>query len=424
MKLRLFMALLLALMLSACAAAAQTLPGVDVFSPGLVRVSEKLAAGESVQMQAQLSVENMAYARDLSLLKAMLSGATFRYAGEGGAVSGSDSLTVERGGETVLSLGMARGDGQAQILVNGEAFALDLTGGAQALQAIDWADGAALLERQPLLALCEALEALRGGDTLALGFSAQDAFSVARTYSDDGERLTKIDIQGQIARGDEAPWAAEGYVRQPGGRSPKDTLEITLTQDEDNYLEISGSAQRKSEITRKNKAGEASADITLKVAGKIAGSRISARLTVYLRNAWTADGDTLRERVSMSATLGYTDNTPGRRMQRLNDLSIKLKTVTTLTTAEAGNEVIDLDETISLTAVFDDNTFLDVSADCEAAVGGRSGEALNAAPAENAAQTASAETVAAALEEAAARMAQLIYGQLSESQRASIEKGL
>lgn len=420
MRLRWIMALLLA-MAFASTASAQTLPGVEVFSPGLVRVSEKLGRGERVEMTAELRAEDMFYARDLSLLGAMLDGATLTYEGVGGITAGSDQMTLSRGGETLLSLGCVRTEQGAQAQVNGQAYALDPAafGSRQALDALDAMESTALLERIPLTSVFAALEGVKPGDALLAGFAAQDAFAIERTMSDDGERLTKIDLSGSVVRAGGGLWTVEGYIRQPGGRSPKDTFAITLTRDEDNFIELTYSALYKSEITRKNKAGEMGVDVSFKAAGKIAGSRFSGRLTVYLRNGWTADGENLKERVSVSATLGYTDHAPGRRMQRLNDLSVTMKTVTTLTTAEAGDDVIALSEDLSLKAVFDGNTYLDVSTDAQMRVGGE----CEWLPVE--AEDAKPQTeLVPALEDAAAKMAKALYAQIEDKVKKKIENGL
>ena len=417
MKLRWIVALLLA-MAFASTASAQTLPGVEVFSPGLIRVSEKLGRGERLEMTAELDAEDMFYARDLSVLGAMLDGTTLAYEGVGTIAAGSDQMTLSRGGETLLSLGCVRTGQGAQAQVNGKAYTLDpaMLDGMQALSALE---STALLERIPLTSVLAALEGVKPGDALLAGFAVQDAFALERTMSDDGERLTKIDLSGSVAREGGTPWEVTGYIRQPGGRSPKDTFEITLTQDEDNFIELTYSALYKSEVTRKNKAGEMGVDVSFKAAGKIAGSRFSGRLTVYLRNGWTADGETLKERVSVSATLGYTDHAPGRRMQRLNDLSVTLKGVTTLTTAEAGDDVIALSEDVSLKAVFDGNTYLDVSTDAQVRVGGE-GEPL-AWTAEDAKLQAE---LAPALDDAAEKMAKALYAQLEDKAKKKIENGL
>lgn len=418
MKKRLAAALVMLTMLFS-SASAQTLPGVEVFSPGLVRVGELLARGETVRMDAQIGVTDMRYARDLSVLSAMLSGTTFAYEGVGGVARGADTLRIAREGEELFSASLVRDGQRGQLTVNDRAFALDLSANQAAAGALDSMAGAAILERVPLERVCAWFEQLTAGQTLLAGFAVTQPFSVERTMSDDGARLTRIDISGEIARAGEAPYQVSGFLRQPGGRSPKDTFAIVLTQDEDNFFELDYSALRESKITRKNKAGEMEVDTTLKAAGRIAGSSFSSRLRVITRNAWTADGENLRERVSVSATLGHTDNTPGRRMQRLNDLSVKLRTVLSLETAETGNDVIAMDGETTLSAVFDGNTYLDLAIDAASQVGG-----AGQAPAVTAGAPAQTQEVAAALQEAAVLLMQRLYPQLGEKNVEKIGAGL
>lgn len=423
MRHKLIMAALLCLLMLFSCASAQTLPGVDVFSPGLLRVSEKAARGEAVAMDAQMDVNDMLYVRDVSVLSEMLSGTTFSYTGVGSFQKGGDALSISREGEELFAFGIVRDGAKAQVSINGQTYAADLSAYGEEIAQADTAGGLAILERVPLETVCSWIEGLGAGDALIAGLLVTQPFSVERTMSDDGLRLTRIDIAGEIAREGEAPYRVAGYLRQPGGRSPKDTFAITFTQDERNFIELDYSALRTSEITRKNKAGETEVDSTLKAAGKIDGSSFSSRLRVITRNAWTADGESLHERVSINATLGHTDHAPGRRMQRLNDLSVKLRSTLTLDTAEAGDDVIGIDGESTLSAVFDGNTFMDIAVDSSTQVGG-SGGAAQGETAMEAAQPASWQALAAALEDAAASLAQRMYPQLGEKTRDKIGAGL
>ena len=103
MKKRLMMAVVFLLCMGFACAAGQTLPGVEVFSPGLIRLSDMLGRGERVEMTAQLSANNVAYARDVSVLQAMLSGAELAYAGDGTLENGGDYLSIAREGETLFA---------------------------------------------------------------------------------------------------------------------------------------------------------------------------------------------------------------------------------------------------------------------------------------------------------------------------------
>ena len=155
MKTRLMAAILLAMCLVLPCASAQTLPDLTTFSPGLTRVSERLGRGERTEMTAQLSVRDMLYARDVSLLQAMLSGMQLTYSGSGMLCEGGDTLTLTRGGETLFSAGLVRSGQSAELTVNGRTLGLDLTdsGWAELAAAGDALTGTALLDRVPLLSL-------------------------------------------------------------------------------------------------------------------------------------------------------------------------------------------------------------------------------------------------------------------------------
>ena len=419
MKKRLMIVLMMALCGLASAALGQTLPGVEVFSPGLVRLCEMAGSGEPVAMRATMTAADIAYARDLSVLASMLSGTTFDYAGWGGFAQGGDRLSIVKNDETLLSLGLDRGETGAVLTLNGQAFTVDLSRAQAALDTADALSGVSILERVPLASVCAWIEGLSVGDALPLGFTVTQAFTVEHTMSDDGTRLTRIDISGSIARGDEAPWVIEGYLRQPAGRSPKDTFELTAVQDADNSLELSYSSLRQSEVTRKDKAGTASVDTTLKAAGKLSGSKVTSRLTVYLRNAWTADGESLSEKITVSATLGHTDNRPALRMQRLNDISAKLRFVLGLTTQEDAQETIGVSDSATLSIVLDGNTFLDCAADMTFSVG-----CERAQEEAQTAQPAPQEQLEGALREAVVSLARALYPTLSESAKNKAESGL
>ena len=419
MKKRLMIVLMLALCGLASAALGQTLPGVEVFSPGLVRLCEMAGSGEPVAMRATMTAADIAYARDLSVLASMLSGTTFDYAGWGGFAQGGDRLSIVKNDETLLSLGLDRGETGAVLTLNGQAFAVDLSRAQAALDTADALSGVSILERVPLASVCAWIEGLSVGDALPLGFTVTQAFTVEHTMSDDGTRLTRIDISGSIAREGEMPWVIEGYLRQPAGRSPKDTFELTAVQDADNSLELSYSSLRQSEVTRKDKAGTASVDTTLKAAGKLSGSKVTSRLTVYQRNAWTADGESLSEKITVSATLGHTDNRPALRMQRLNDISAKLRFVLGLTTQEDAQETNGVSDSATLSIVLDGNTFLDCAADMTFSVGGE-----RAQEEAQTAQPAPQEQLEGALREAVVSLARALYPTLSESAKNKAESGL
>lgn len=325
-------------------------PSNAVFSPGLKRLAALEMTQPNVEAQAEISIDKAMYARDLSLLSSMLADTTIAYRRN----EAGESVSIHRAGEELGAYMLADSD---------------------ALSAIEEGLlGTAVLERVPLALIADWLEGLAAGEKLALGFAVCEPFALERTMSDDGTRLTKIRISGSVAREGETPWQVSGYLRQPAGRAPKDTFEIMFKQDEENFIELLYSALRENEVTRKNKEGMASVRTTLKAAGEILGSSISSRLNVTMKNRWTADGDALSERVTISASLGHTDKTPGRRMQRLNDAAAEMKHTIRLTTTEATDAPIELTDEIALNVTLDSNTFLSGSADMRMRVGGEPAE--------------------------------------------------
>ena len=368
------------------AAHALELPSNAVFSPGLKRLAELEKTQPNVTAQAQVSIDKAMYARDLSLLAKMLEGTTISYQRS----AAGESVAIERGGETLGAYAL------------GEQKALD------ALE--EHLLGTPVLERVPLASVADWLEELAAGDALARGFVVHEPFELERTMSDDGTRLTKIKITGSIAREGETPWRVSGYLRQPAGRAPKDTFEITFKQDEDNFIELLYSALRENEVTRKNKEGTASVRTTLKAAGKIASSSISSRLSVTMKNRWTANEDQLSERITLTASVGHTDKTPGRRMQRLNDAAAEIKNVIRLTTTEAGDTPVELTDEITFDVTLDSNAFLRGSADVRLCAGGE--------------ETQDGQNLQAMDKASAKALAKEVYRTLDEKTKNTLEEGL
>jgi len=424
------LALILLVMLTVCqSAAAQTLPGIECFSPGLARVSALEAERVPVTAEADVKIDNAMYARDLSVLASMLSGTTIRYEG----AEDTERLLILREEGEVASFALGDTETGAVLEIGGQSYALEnrqtavqalcgvpLPGYAGAESMLEELRGVPVLERVPLASVCAFIEGLKAGDALAAGFAVVQPFEVKRTMSDDGTRLTRIDISGQIARGDEAPYTVTGFLRQPAGRAPKDTFELTVTQDEKNFFELSYSALRENEIASKNKRGTASVRTALKAVGKVNGSRITSRLSVTMKNEWTADGEELKEKITVSATLEHQDGRPGMRMLRLNTVNGKLRNQFSLTTHESGDDAIALHDKVTLEVTMDENLFIAGSADVQMQIGGEKPERAIAP----AAEPADAGMIAEAVEAEIRSMAAKLYPHLSESAKEKVSSGL
>ena len=169
MKHKIFAFLALLLTLAAACAGAQQRPGVGCFSPGLMRVSEKMKENPTVSADVALTVENAFYARNLSVLKKMLEGTTLRVWGD----DARGGLTLERDGETLMQADVAQ-DGRISVDGHPLETGISVPDEAQA----DWNALAErlqvtpILERVPLTAVEAWLNGLKAGDVLGFGATA------------------------------------------------------------------------------------------------------------------------------------------------------------------------------------------------------------------------------------------------------------
>ena len=273
-----------------------------------------------------------------------------------------------------------------------------------------------MLTQLPLADVAAWLETLEAGTRLA-GLTLEQPVALERTLSEDGTRVSKLGLAGALTDADGAVWSLSGTLQQTG--AAKTTAEITAALDKDNTFTLTLTSTRKSTVTRRDKAGQAQVDTVLKSSGRLAGNSITTQLTLRLRNDWTADGEALTEKIVLSAELGHTDKTPGRRMQRLNDLNIKLRQAITMTTREADGP-LELSDSVTLDFKMDGTDFAVGSAKLAIRVGGvQTPAAVAAQPRE-----ADAQTLREAVQEAVIGIAQGIWAQMSESQRGRITNGL
>lgn len=421
-KTGILLALLLLVMTAACACA-QELPGVDCFSPGFVELNERMKQGQAVSAEATLTAEHAFYARDLSVLKTLLDGTTLNYRGGGD----TDELTLSREGETLMHAALTADDTQARLMLDGQTMdiseLLGLTATPDEAQSAK-ADFAAriqetpILERAALTDMADTLENAKAGELLLPSVTVVRPFSVSRTMSDDGERMTKIHVDGSVRMGGEE-WTITGFIRHPGGKAPKDTAELVIEKDERSRLELTYSVLRKSEIEQKNRKGTASIAATFKLAGKIEGYAVHTTLRVNAQNNWTADGEKLNEKITVTATLAHKDNTPGKRMQRLNQVDAVNKNILRITTTDGGDDALNFTDEMSLKIEMDGNTFLEGGMKLSVTVGGEAPEAVGAE-----AQPADGQTVQAAFDSAVRALSTRLYVQLGEKTKQAIADGL
>ena len=257
---------------------------------------------------------------------------------------------------------------------------------------------------------------MNAGDSVGFGAAAASAFDVKRTMSDDGERLTKLDISGGLVIDGET-WQISGYLRQPGGKSPKDTFELTAKKDDANFLDLSYSATRKDEIEQKNRKGKTSVSTMFKSVGKLGGSAVNTMLKVNQKNEWTADGETLNEKITVSVNMTHKDNTPGKRMQRLNQIDAEGKNVIRIVTTNDAADSYTFADEVSGKVLMDSNTFLEGGAKLNVTVGGEVPKAVSG-------ETADGAALSQAFEQAVQNLSRRLYRQMDEKTQKAVSNGL
>ena len=409
MKYKLGAVLALVMVLFAACAGAQQLPSISCFSPGLIQVSEKLRENPTISMDAELTVENAFYARNLSVLQAMLEGAVFHVEADGA----TSELTLSRNGETLMQAALTQDEQGARVSLDGTAYDIATPDEAAWADTPTFMQDTPILERVPLTSIAAWLEGMNAGDSVGFGAAAASAFDVKRTMSDDGERLTKLNIAGQVDFEGET-WQISGFLRQPGGKAPKDTFELTFQKDEKNVVELVYSALRQDEIEQKNRKGRTSVTTTLKADGKIEGYKVYLLLKVSQKNDWTADGEKLNEKITVSVNMTQKDNRPAKRMQWLNQTDTEGKSVIRIVTTEDAADSYTLTHELNGKLMMNSNTVLQGGASMNVTVGG---ERTSGAQAE---QDAAPQT----LEEAVRLLSRRLYQQLDEQTKKSISDGL
>ena len=412
MKYRIFAIWMLMMALLAACAGAQELPSISCFSPGLVQVSEKLKENPTISMDAELTVENAFYARNLSVLQAMLEGASFHVEAD----NETGELSISRNGETLMRAAFTQDEQGARVSLDGTVYDVATPDEAAWNDVPEFMQSTPILERVSLTAIAEWLEGLQAGDSVGFGAAAASAFDVKRTMSDDGERLTKLDISGGLAIGGET-WQISGYLRQPGGKSPKDTFELTVKKDDANFLNLSYSATRKDEIEQKNRKGKTSVSTMFKSVGKLDGNAVNTVLKVNQKNEWTADGEKLNEKITVSVNMTHKDNTPGKRMQRLNQIDAEGKNVIRIVTTDNAADSYTFADEVSGKVMMDSNTFFEGGAKLNVTVGGEAPKAVSGSAAEG-------QTLSQAFEQAVQNLSRRLYRQLDEKTQKAVSNGL
>ena len=414
-----FAAALLMMTALAGAALAETLPGIDVFSPGLEAYRTGRGRNGAASTSLTLGVDQAFYVRDMSVLSAIFSGVSLE------TVNGGDpevtGLTVSFRGEPMFSAVLSEdADGQT-VAMNGRTMRLKALpplkeGLPAALSGWLAEGGIRRFDRMPL----ERIE------TLLAGFGAEDAFfgcrletpfQLSRTYSDDGQRFTRLDLGAAFACGDGSVWTLSGFLRRPGGKAPKDTAEITLAKDKDNAFTFTLSRQYKETAKRKGTQGQVSCQTRLKLDGELNGYHMTGTLSVTSKNDWTLADGALAERISVTTKASWRDKTPDRDKLHLDRDDLTLQETISLRTTDGKADAWA--DTGKLELTMDGETALAGSFSMRQTLGGT----LPETP-QGPAVPVTAQELTEEIRKAGQEAAALIWRGLDEKTKGRITKGL
>lgn len=346
------------------AAYAQTLPSVNCISPGLQKWMNGAKSGV-VTERAAVSVDELFYIPDISVLQNILSGITFQNDSVSEGEGSRNRLTLESGGEQLCSLLWAV-DGEYFSVSEGEETYryplahLPFVGSEDANSTLNTLKslfpGGSLIERVDMVSLKSALQ--NGTLISMIPGLTQKKMDIAETHSDDGLRLTKLDFSGSFTDAANANWSISGKVFKPGGNSPKDVAEIQLLKDDSTQLKLVMSGTYKTETVKKEQKGTVTGNVRVNIDGKWNGYRVTYILGLRVRNDWQADGEALSEKLTITPTLNWTDKTPGRRYMHLNTGEITVKDILQVSTLEERDTADSISEKITLSVIMDANTTL------------------------------------------------------------------
>ncbi len=397
--------------------AAQTLPSVDIPSPGLARLQQMLQSEPVTTLSAAFSADELFHIRDLSLFQTMLEGTQVTITEAETEEGILTAARITRQGNLLLEMGITqREDGQMALSMEGRSVLIDFSDfipdtGLPADGFSDWISGIPWGTRVPLSTMKELLPAEPRKDLIS-GW-AVGPFVSQETWSDDGERLTRLDFSGSVNIGGEE-LKVEGFIRKPGGKSPKDTAEIHVTKDDNNTLTWSRSTSYRSETARKERQGTVTVTHRINCAGKLDGYAVSLTGTVKLTNKWTADGETLGEKETLSVSLKWQDKNPKLTHLHYESGEISMKNSMEMISTETAGSVQTAKDSSTLTIKGRSYTPFSVGIGLQITPGGEIPEMVYAK------EKLSGEELADYFEEMMVTVAKRIYALLDQKARDKI----
>ncbi|MBQ8095205.1 MAG: hypothetical protein IJ242_16760 [Clostridia bacterium] len=334
-------------------ALSQTLPSADLLSPGFAKWIDSSVSGDAVHLEVNGSIEELFHIRDLSVLKSLLSQITLESTTGKTQKHEITHLRVRTGGEILSDIRYSTDMDSIHFTVDGNAYSLpynELGISPIGEKPFEWLETLqsifirnSWLERFDMDHLSKLLTS--GKLVEQIPFVETGTIQVTEGYSDDGLRLTRLALDGDVVCFGQQ-WQVTGSIFKPGGSAPKDTAEVQFIHDKDNSLKITLSSKYTPEKGSKNKTGAVTANARVNVNGKIGGYDVTYTFGLKVRNDWSTDGDILSEKLTVTPSLNWTDKTPGRRYQHLNSGSLTLKNVFRIMSRESDVQIISgTDET-------------------------------------------------------------------------------
>ena len=378
-------------------ALAEQIPSVDHFSPGLSLFISEAKEGK-IGSSGTLDITEFAHARDMDVLSGILKMLRWEIFCDNSGNQSRTDLVLWLQEKELFSASVCDGEDHLFVETEGKTWQIDREDFYAALlpdpfSALlkqqdglghdngdtlnkDTADSSQdnhlgkedTLEYGALLAHASPLERfemknverllMKGADLPWIG--QLQPCTVQETYSDDGQRLTKLDLEGNLVTAS-GNWKISGFIRRPGGKKPKDTAEIHLVKDEKNNLTLTLSAVYTPEVKRKDREGTVTRNVRIRLDGQRAGYGISAVYSCKATNTWKVEQEDLKERIAVSETVSWQDKTPGRRYMHLNEGKATVRHILTLSTRSDENK--GFHDVMSLSLEMDGGTMLAGGAD-------------------------------------------------------------
>jgi len=325
---------------------------VEQFSPGMRKWQKTSDSADSTRLYVNASANELFHIRDMSVLNSILSFVTIESTSVRHVGSDASRIRIIADGDIAADITYTLTDDAFVFAIDGITYELPLSeievlfltdGKINDLENLrSLFDGGAWLERIDLRVLSEMLQT---GELFKMlpGFMPGNVMT-HEIYSDDGLRMNQLDVDGQFYFNGEL-WSVSGTIKEPDGKSPKDTAEFHFLKDEKNILNASMSSKYMQE---KGQNGTLTSDCKINISGKINGYDVNYTIGIKMRNDWNADGALLSEKLTISPSVKWSNKIPDLKYLHLNNGSFTGKSVIQMVSNESSDIVSGGNSTFSV----------------------------------------------------------------------------